>query len=73
MVTTTTIKYPLIACVFHFFAALDLLDRLLAFNPASRISVEDALKHPYLRSFYEPNDEVILSPHSFSIATASIL
>ncbi|VDK23019.1 unnamed protein product [Taenia asiatica] len=39
--------------------ALDLLDRLLAFNPASRISVEDALKHPYLRSFYEPNDEPV--------------
>nr|CDS31779.2 mitogen activated protein kinase [Hymenolepis microstoma] len=39
--------------------ALDLLDRLLAFNPASRITVEEALQHPYLRSFYEPKDEPV--------------
>ena len=28
--------------------ALDLLERLLAFNPVKRITVEEALKHPYL-------------------------
>ncbi|VDD76930.1 unnamed protein product [Mesocestoides corti] len=43
----------------HWPMALDLLDRLLAFNPSSRISVEEALQHPYLRSFYEPKDEVL--------------
>lgn len=28
--------------------ALDLLDRMLQFNPANRITVAEALQHPYL-------------------------
>jgi len=36
---------------------LDLLGRMLAFNPAERISVEDALAHPYLSSLHMPDDE----------------
>lgn len=38
-------------------AALDLLTRLLAFNPAKRVTVEEALKHPYLESYHDPEDE----------------
>ncbi|KAJ1660658.1 mitogen activated protein kinase [Dispira simplex] len=37
--------------------ALDLLERLLAFDPAKRITVEEALQHPYLEAYHEPDDE----------------
>jgi mitogen-activated protein kinase 1/3 len=37
--------------------ALDLLERLLAFNPAKRISVQEALAHPYLEAYHDPEDE----------------
>ena len=37
--------------------ALDLLDRLLAFDPTSRMSVEDALDHRYLQIWHDATDE----------------
>lgn len=37
--------------------ALDLLDKMLAFDPASRISVEQALEHPYLAIWHDASDE----------------
>lgn len=37
--------------------ALDLLDRMLAFDPSSRISVEQALEHPYLQIWHDTSDE----------------
>ncbi|KAK9476839.1 kinase-like domain-containing protein [Lipomyces japonicus] len=37
--------------------ALDLLDRLLAFDPAERITVQQALEHPYLAVWHDPADE----------------
>lgn len=38
--------------------ALDLLEKMLTFNPNKRISVEEALAHPYLEQYYDPADEV---------------
>jgi serine/threonine protein kinase len=42
--------------------ALDLLERLLAFNPTKRITVEDALKHQYLEPYHDPDDEPTADP-----------
>lgn len=42
--------------------ALDLLERLLAFNPVKRITVEEALKHPYLEPYHDPEDEPTADP-----------
>jgi len=39
--------------------ALDLLDKMLTFNPNKRIGIEEALAHPYLEQYYDPNDEPI--------------
>lgn len=37
--------------------ALDLLDRMLAFDPSSRIGVEEALEHRYLAIWHDASDE----------------
>ena len=48
--------------------ALDLLEKMLTFNPHSRIKVEDALAHPYLDQYYDPADEpVAQSPFRFEM------
>uniref|UniRef100_A0A672GK18 Mitogen-activated protein kinase n=1 Tax=Salarias fasciatus TaxID=181472 RepID=A0A672GK18_SALFA len=48
--------------------ALDLLGRMLTFNPSKRISVEEALAHPYLEQYYDPTDEPVAEePFTFSM------
>lgn len=37
--------------------ALDLLQKMLSFDPSARISVPDALAHPWLASYHEETDE----------------
>jgi len=31
---------------------------MLTFNPHKRVTVEEALAHPYLEQYYDPDDEV---------------
>lgn len=45
-------KFPNMAPV-----AIDLAERMLVFDPAKRITVEEALNHPYLSSLHEINEE----------------
>lgn len=39
--------------------ALDILDRMLAFDPSQRISVEEALEHRYLQIWHDASDEPV--------------
>jgi mitogen-activated protein kinase 1/3 len=39
--------------------ALDILDKMLTFNPYKRISIEEALAHPFLEQYYDPDDEPV--------------
>lgn len=39
--------------------AMDLLKKLLTFNPSSRITVEEALKHKYVAQFSSPEEETV--------------
>lgn len=40
-------------------AAIDLLGKMLIFNPQRRITVEEALAHPYLVALHDPSDEPV--------------
>ena len=44
--------------------AIDLLKKMLTFDPAKRISVTDALAHPYLAQLHFPDDEPTCEPVS---------
>jgi mitogen-activated protein kinase 7 len=47
--------------------ALDLLQKLLCFDPAKRISCNEALEHPYLAVWHDPADEPVCEvPFDFS-------
>nr|ABW96357.1 ABA stimulation MAP kinase [Zea mays] len=46
--------------------ALDLIERMLTFNPLQRITVAEALAHPYLERLHDVDDEpVCTEPFSF--------
>ncbi|TYK02886.1 mitogen-activated protein kinase 3 [Cucumis melo var. makuwa] len=46
--------------------AIDLVDKMLTFDPTKRITVEEALAHPYLERLHDTADEPVCSePFSF--------
>lgn len=40
--------------------AIDLVQKLLHFNPDKRITVDEALQHPYVFQFYKPDEDIVL-------------
>ncbi|KAF7360309.1 Mitogen-activated protein kinase [Mycena venus] len=42
--------------------AVDFLAKTLTFDPKKRITVEDALAHPYLEAYHDPDDEPVAPP-----------
>lgn len=45
--------------VFFFYLAVDLISKLLTMDPEQRLSAEEALAHPYLSTYSDPDDEVM--------------
>ncbi|KZV99730.1 mitogen-activated protein kinase [Exidia glandulosa HHB12029] len=42
--------------------AIDFLTKTLTFDPKKRITVEQALEHPYLEAYHDPDDEPVAPP-----------
>ncbi|KAG9313627.1 kinase-like domain-containing protein [Chiua virens] len=42
--------------------AVDFLAKTLTFDPKKRITVEEALAHPYLEAYHDPDDEPVAPP-----------
>lgn len=54
-------------CSFHFYflasQARDLLSKMLVVDPDKRISVDEALRHPYITVWYDPAEAEAVSLH----------
>lgn len=42
--------------------AIDFLTKTLTFDPKKRLTVEEALQHPYLEAYHDPEDEPVAPP-----------
>ncbi|KAG1797816.1 mitogen-activated protein kinase, partial [Suillus plorans] len=42
--------------------AVDFLTKTLTFDPKKHITVEEALAHPYLEAYHDPDDEPVAPP-----------
>lgn len=48
------------------YLALDLLERLLQFDPGKRITATDALSHPYFTAGMNPSGSLASIPYPFN-------
>jgi mitogen-activated protein kinase 7 len=53
--------------------AIDLLEKLLDFDPAKRITVEEALEHPYLEVYHDESDEPTQDAFDFGFESANTI
>lgn len=54
-------------------SALDLLDKMLVFHPKKRITIEEALKHPYMESLHNEEDEPVADkPFNFAFEDVAV-
>jgi mitogen-activated protein kinase 1/3 len=44
--------------------AIDFLNKTLTFDPKKRLTVDEALEHPYLAAYHDPEDEPVVAPLS---------
>jgi len=44
--------------------AIDFLSKTLTFDPKKRLTVDEALEHPYLSAYHDPDDEPVVAPLS---------
>lgn len=52
-------------------AALDLLEKMLKWDPLERITIEEALDHPYLSAYHDKEDEPVC-PRDFDFGFESV-
>lgn len=53
--------------------AMDLAEKMLVFDPSKRITVEEALNHPFISSLHEINEEPICqTPFIFDFEQSSL-
>jgi len=52
-------------------AAIDLLEKMLELDHTKRITAEQALQHPYLAAYHDPDDEPVHS-HSFDFSFEAV-
>lgn len=46
--------------------AIDLIEKLLIFDPAKRMTAVEALEHPYLADYHEPENEIVAPDTNYS-------